>query len=68
MSHKPYSPRVRREEELPTTNPATDHSQSYTDGMDGDDVELVSGSVHKPDPVLTEREGEFRVKSDEARV
>jgi hypothetical protein len=36
--------------------------------MDGDDVELVSGSVHKPDPVLTEREGEFRVKSDEARV
>lgn len=69
MSHKPYPPRVRREDgELPTVNPATDRTLSYTDDMEEDGMELVGGSVRKPDPVFMEREGESRVNRDEARV
>jgi diacylglycerol diphosphate phosphatase/phosphatidate phosphatase len=70
MSHKPYSPRIRREEgELPTVNPVADRTMSYNDGMDREDVELVGGSLHKPDPILMDREGgEFRVNTDETRA
>ena len=69
MSHKPYPPRVRREDgELPTVNPATDRTLSYTDDTEEDGMELVGGSVRKPDPVFMEREGEFRVNRDEARI
>jgi len=65
MCHKPHSPRVRREEELPMVNRPTGHSLSYTDGTDGEHVELVGGSVRKPNPVLMEGEGESRVNRDE---
>ncbi|KAG1756553.1 PAP2-domain-containing protein [Suillus paluster] len=66
MSHKPHPPRVRREEELPTVNPATDRGQSYTDGID-EEVELV-GDVRKPDPAFAERRGEYGVNGGEARI
>lgn len=67
-SHKPHPPRVRREEELPTVNPATDHHNlSYTDGMEGEEVELVGG-VRKPDPAFTGRQGEYGVDDDAPRL
>lgn len=69
MSHKPHPPRVRREEELPTVNPATDHhSLSYTDGVEGEEVELVDNGVRKPDPALTGRQGEYRVDGGALRL
>jgi hypothetical protein len=34
---------------------------------DGEDVELVGGSVRKPDPIVMER-GEYMVNRDEAHV
>jgi diacylglycerol diphosphate phosphatase/phosphatidate phosphatase len=69
MSHKPHPPRVRREEELPTVNPATDHhSLSYTDGVEGEEVELVDSGVRKPDPALTGRQGEYRIDGGAPRL
>jgi len=68
MSHKPYPPRVRREEELPTVNSATDHhSLSYTDGMEAEEVELV-GDVRKPDLTLIGKQGQHGVDGGAPRV
>ncbi|KAH7924588.1 PAP2-domain-containing protein [Leucogyrophana mollusca] len=54
MSHRPYSPRVPRDEEvLPTSNtqyPAPSVLPQYRDSGDGEQTELVNGGVRKPDP------------------
>ncbi|KAH7889465.1 PAP2-domain-containing protein [Phlebopus sp. FC_14] len=48
MSHRPYSPRVPREEEvLPTSDP---QGRQYRDSTEGEQVELIDGGVRKPDP------------------
>ncbi|KAF8559833.1 PAP2-domain-containing protein [Imleria badia] len=48
MSHRPYSPRVPRDEPaLPTT---VQDAQRFRDSDDGDQVELIDGGVRKPDP------------------
>lgn len=55
MSHKPHPPRVRREEELPTVNRATDHNGlSYADSIEGEEVELVGSGVPKSNRALAE--------------
>ncbi|KAH0827133.1 PAP2-domain-containing protein [Lanmaoa asiatica] len=48
MSHRPYSPRVSRDESvLPTT---TQDAQRFRDSDDGEQVELIDGGVPRPDP------------------
>lgn len=47
MSHRPYSPRVPRDEPvLPTT---AQDAQRFRDSDDGDQLELIDGGVRKPD-------------------
>jgi diacylglycerol diphosphate phosphatase/phosphatidate phosphatase len=59
MSHRPYSPRVPRDEPvLPTT---AQNAQRFRDSDDGEQMELIDGGVPKPDPGSLEdiwREGE----------
>ncbi|KIJ69223.1 hypothetical protein HYDPIDRAFT_79486, partial [Hydnomerulius pinastri MD-312] len=48
MSHRPYSPRVPRDEPvLPTS---TADAQGFRDSAEGEQVELIDGGVRKPDP------------------
>lgn len=48
MSHRPYSPRIPRDESvLPTT---LQDSQRFPDSEDGEQVELNDGGVARPDP------------------
>lgn len=69
ISHKPYPPRVRREEELPTVNRATDHNgMFYADSIEGEGVELVGSSVPKPNPALAERQSEHGVNGGVPRL
>ncbi|KAH7914956.1 PAP2-domain-containing protein [Hygrophoropsis aurantiaca] len=54
VSHRPYSPRVSREDGvLPTINaqyPSPSALPQYNDNSDGEQVELVGGGVGKADP------------------
>ena len=59
MSHRPYSPRVPRDE--PVLPKTAQDAQRFRDSDDGEQMELIDGGVHKPDPGSLEdvwREGE----------
>ena len=51
MSHRPYSPRVPRDEQvLPTVASHGESRYPVRESEEGEEVELIDGAVRKPDP------------------
>ncbi|KIM62072.1 hypothetical protein SCLCIDRAFT_15917 [Scleroderma citrinum Foug A] len=51
MSHRPYSPRVPRDEQvLPTVASHGEARYPVRESEEGEEVELIDGAVRKPDP------------------
>ena len=51
MSHRPYSPRVPRDEQvLPTVAPHGESRFPDRESEEGEEVELIDGAVRNPEP------------------